>query len=158
MIHKLVPDAFEVPQTLEHPKFIARKLCARDAYLDYIAVMSSIDIIRKTRGGRWPTAALTFEDDWIDLAWHQREFENRTSFAYTVMNPAETECLGCFYLYSAGMRGQPPEDAEVDVSFWVTQSAYDQGLYPELYRTLKRWLEEKWPFKHVFWSNSALPT
>lgn len=153
----LVPESFNIPERLEHLQFIARKLCARDVYLDYIAVMTSIQIIRQTRGGNWPTPGLTIEDDLIDLAWHQREFENRSSFAYTVMNPVETECLGCFYLYPTGFRGPAPEDADVDVSFWVTQTSYDQGLYPALYSALQHWLDEKWPFKRIYWSNSNLP-
>src|SRR5690606_23024234 len=103
---------------LVHEKFIARKLRASDVYLDYIAVMSSIDIIKQTRGGSWPTPDLRFEDDMIDLAWHQREFENGSSFAYTIMSPDETECLGCFYLYPAGFRGEAPEGSDADVSFW----------------------------------------
>jgi hypothetical protein len=37
-----------------------------------MAVMSSIDVIKKTRGGDWPTSDLTFEDDLIDLAWPAR--------------------------------------------------------------------------------------
>ena len=39
---KLVPDTFKVPEKIEFPKFIIRKLRASDVYLDYIAVMSSI--------------------------------------------------------------------------------------------------------------------
>jgi hypothetical protein len=113
---KLVPDTFEVPEKLEHPKFLIRKLCARDVYLDYMAVMSSIEVIKKTRGGDWPSADLTFEDDLIDLAWHQREFEARSSFAYTVMNNDETECLGCLYIFPAGRRGEAPKEAEAEVS------------------------------------------
>lgn len=148
---------FKVPEKIEHPKFVCRKLCARDVYLDYIAVMSSIDIIKKTRGGSWPTSDLSFEDDLIDLAWHQREFENRSSFAYTVMNPDETECLGCFYLYPAGFRKESPEGSDLDVSFWVTQKEYDAGLYPELYKTIKEWLAKEWPFKMPFWSNAEIP-
>jgi len=157
MVPRLVPDTFDVPQRLEHPRFVARKLCAKDVYLDYIAVLSSIDLIRRTRGGKWPTPDLCIEDDLIDLAWHQREFELRSSFAYTVMNPTETECVGCFYLFPAGFRGKVPEACDVDVSFWVTQKAYDEALYLELYRSLKHWLAEKWPFKQVFWSNRDLP-
>lgn len=156
MTTELVPNTFEVPQQLVHPSFVARKLCARDTFLDYMAVMSSIEIIRKTRGGNWPSPDLTFEDDMIDLSWHQREFENRSSFAYTVMNPDQTECLGCFYLYPAGFRGETPANCDVDVSFWVTEKAYDAGLYTELHDTLKKWLEEKWPFKKPFWSNKEL--
>lgn len=154
---KLIPDSFEVPEKLETPDFIIRKLMFDDAELDYKAVMSSIDIIKKTRGGNWPTADLSFKDDQIDLAWHQREFEHRTSFAYTVMSLDENECLGCLYLYPPGYRSEETKDAEVDVSFWVTQKAYDQDLYPILYKTLYNWLESTWPFKIVAYSNKELP-
>ncbi len=153
----IVPDAFTPPEKLVHPNFTARKLCARDVDLDYAAVMSSIDIIRKTRGGSWPNSDLTLEDDLIDLSWHQREFENSSSFAYTVMNHAETECLGCFYLYPPGFRGEAPAGTDIDVSFWVTQKAYDSGLYPVLYTALKQWLAAEWPFKNPYWSNQEIP-
>jgi RimJ/RimL family protein N-acetyltransferase len=154
---QLVPDTFTVPEKLEHPKFLLRKLCMRDAYLDYLAVMTSIDVIQKTRGGRWPSPDLSFEDDLIDLAWHQREFERRSSFAYTVMNPDETECLGCVYFFPPDWRGADPKDADVDVSFWVTQRAYDQGLYQVLYKVITKWLRSSWPFKRIHFSNRVLP-
>jgi hypothetical protein len=154
---KLVPDTFKVPEKLEHPKFLIRKLCARDVYLDYMAVMSSIEVIKKTLGGDWPTSDLTFEDDLIDLAWHQREFEHKSSFAYTVMNNDETECLGCLYFFPAGTRGEAPKDAEVDVSFWVTQKGYNEGLYPILYTAIDEWLKSMWPFKDIHYTNAELP-
>lgn len=154
---KFVPDDFKVPEKLVTPRFLIRKLCARDVYLDYMAVMSSIDAIKKARGGSWPTPDLSFEDDLIDLAWHQREFDHKSSFAYTVMNPDETECLGCLYFYSAGFRKAAPEGSDVDVSFWVTQKGYEQGLYEELYKAIKEWLAKDWPFKQPFWSNNELP-
>ena len=37
--------------------------------------------------------------DLADLEWHEAEFLGRRSFAYTVMDPTETECLGCVYVY-----------------------------------------------------------
>ncbi len=154
---KLIPGSFKVPEKLETSKFRIRKLCAKDVYLDYMAVMSSIDIIRQTRGGSWPTPELSFEDDLIDLSWHQREFEHGSSFAYTVMSLDETECMGALYFYPPGFRKEAPEGSDVDVSFWVTQKGYDQGLYPELYRTVKDWLAKDWPFKKPFWSNQEIP-
>jgi hypothetical protein len=152
-----IPDDFQVPTQLKTSDFLIRKLCYSDAKLDYAAVMSSIDIIRKTRGGAWPTADLSFVDDQIDLAWHQREFENGTSFAYTVMNLDETECLGCLYLYPPGFRDDSSKDAEVDVSFWVTQKAYDNGLYPKLYHALDSWLKDVWPMKRIVYTNKVIP-
>jgi RimJ/RimL family protein N-acetyltransferase len=152
----LVPASFLVPEVLDTPHFRLRKLTFRDAGLDYPAVMANIDLIRRTRGGDWPTAALTFEDDQIDLAWHQREFERRASFAYIVLSPDETVCLGCVYLYPPGHRGAATADADVDVSFWVVKSAWDRGLYGALYAAIQHWLRD-WPFERIAYSNAALP-
>lgn len=155
---RFLPDEYQVIESLETPHFRLRKLCARDLYLDYIAVMSSIDLIRRTRGGgKWPTPQLTIEDDLIDLAWHQREFESRSSFAYTVMNLDETECLGCVYIVPPRFRRNVPENADAIVTFWVTQTSYDKGLYVELYKTLKPWVEKDWPFKNPYWANLEIP-
>jgi hypothetical protein len=157
MIQKLVPDTFEVPEKFETAEFVFRKLMFADAKLDYEAVMSSIDIIRQTRGGSWPTPELTFEDDQIDLGWHQREFEFKTSFAYTIFNLEDTECLGCLYLYPPGYRNQSSKDADLDVSFWVTQKAYDEGLYDKVYQALDNWLKTSWPFEKIVYTNLQLP-
>ena len=154
---KLVPDSFEVPEKLESAEFTIHQLTFKDAQLDYKAVMSSVDIIKKTRGGDWPSPDLSFKDDQIDLGWHQREFENKTSFAYTVTSPDEKECLGCMYLYPPGYRSEKSKDADVDVSFWVTQKAYDQGLYKKLYEALDSWLKSTWPFNKIVYTNKELP-
>ena len=130
-------ENFNVPNNIKTESFLFRKLTTRDVYLDFLAVMSSIDVIKKTRGGSWPTKELTFEEDLIDLGWHQREFENRSTFAYTVFSPDNSKCLGCFYLYDAGTRKEVDSSYDVDVSFWVTKEAYDKGLYEKLYREIK---------------------
>lgn len=148
------------PTNLTGDFYITRKLCARDVYLDYIAVMSSIDIIHQTRGGKWPTPDLTIENDLIDLAWHQREFEAKSSFAFTVMNKEETECMGCIYFYPprAGMSdARSDESAEVSISWWLTQNTYDKGVYDKFCWDVKNWVEKDWPFRKVFWANKQLP-
>jgi len=153
----LVPVAFAVPERFEHLEFVIRKLTVNDTALDYKAVMSSIGIIGRTRGGDWPTAALTLAEDRVDLAEHEREFEARIGFAYTVVSPDETECLGCVYFYPPGHRGAATAGADVDVSFWVTQAAYDNGLYPVLFDAIEGWLDAAWPFRKVAYSNVVLP-
>ncbi len=150
-----IPDTFQAPDNIKTDYFLFRKLCFLDARLDYDAVMSSIDIIHQTRGGTWPDDKLTYLDDQIDLGWHQREFENRSSFAYTIMTLDEIKCLGCAYLYPPGFRSEMSENADVDVSFWVTQDAYDQGMYPIVYKFLQEFLSE-WPFKKIVFTNKNL--
>lgn len=156
MTLNLVPSDF-VPPTLIKDDYLARKLTAKDVYLDFIAVKSSEDIIKQTRGGSWPDSTLTFEDDLIDLAWHQREFENLSSFAYTIMSKDQTKCLGCIYIYPMGFRSQVEGDYDADVSWWITEEMYKSGRYTEVSNDIKQWIEKFWPFKKVFYSNKVLP-
>lgn len=142
------------PTNLEKDKYRARKLCARDVYLDYFAVMSSIDIIHQTRHDRWPSPNLTIEEDLIDLGWHQREFEHGSSFAFTMMNKDESECLGCIYFYP---ENESDSNYEVEVSWWITQKFYDEGMYDEVSWDIREWVEKDWPYKKVFFSNKQLP-
>lgn len=151
-----IPEDFQ-PPALITDTYIARKLCAKDVYLDYIAVMSSIDTIHKVRNSNWPKPTLTIEDDLIDLSWHQREFEFRSSFAYTVMNKEETKCLGCIYLYPTDEKVNDNEKYDVEISWWVTTESYGEGFYEVLSQDIKHWIEQKWPFKKVYWSNRELP-
>lgn len=155
-----VPKDFK-PKSLVTDTYIARKLCAKDVYLDYIAVISSIEIIKSTRGGNWPSKDLTVEEDLIDLCWHQREFEFSSSFAFTVMNKEENECLGCIYFYpqESGMSSLGGKVGyEVSVSWWVTQKMFDQGLYEKLSWDILEWIKKDWPFNRVYFSNKVLPS
>ncbi len=72
------------------------------------------------------------------------EFETRSSFAYTVMNPDENECLGCVYIYPTE---KPGFDAKVYA--WVRKSEFDKGLDSILFNTVKQWIAREWPFKNV---------
>lgn len=142
----LVPRDFNTPEVLETDKFRLRMLKVTDVVKDYDAVMTSVDHLQGIFGPRskWPSKDLTFEQDLIDLGWHQKEFQRRTSFAYTVMNLDESQCLGYVYLL-------PPsgEDFDTEVYLWVRKSEYDKGLDPLLYEAVRNWIKEKWPFKRV---------
>lgn len=155
---KFIPKSFTVPERHETNNFLFRKLCFSDVKDDYEAVINSIAIINQTRGYDWPDSSLTFEEDQIDLAWHQREFEFRSSFAYVVYASDGSEYIGCFYLYEPGYRNDKSKDADVDVSFWVTQRAYDEGKYELLYRELDNWLKQVWPFEKLGYSNDVIPS
>lgn len=153
-----IPDSFEVPREFKNADFFIRQLLFSDIDADYDAVMSSIDIIKKTRGGGtgWPNPNMTREQDHRDLGWHDMEFENRTSFAYVALSPDEKEYLGCFYFYPPGTRGERSKDADIDASFWVTQKAYDEGYYAKLYEAIKEFLKQ-WPFENVVFTNDVIP-
>jgi hypothetical protein len=129
-----VPSDFSVPEKLETPEFRLRMLTVNDVVKDYDAVMTSVDHLRGVFGPQstWPRPDLTLEQDLIDLGWHQKEFQRRSSFAYTVMDPSETTCLGCVY-----------------IDLWVRKSEFDKGLEPKLLQAVKKWVAENWPFGNV---------
>jgi hypothetical protein len=142
---RLVPDDFAVPTRLDADGFHLRMLTVNDLVKDYDAVMSSETRLRGSMNpdSDWPTG-LTIEDDLIDLGWHQREFLQRRSFAYTVMSPDETVCLGCCYIYPSDKSG-----FEAKAFWWVRSSALADGLDERLGAAFRAWLQSRWPFKHV---------
>lgn len=144
MPERLVPADFEVPQSLETPGFRLRPLTIHDVVKDYDAVMTSADHLVGVFGddSPWP-AGLTLEQDLIDLGWHQKEFQNRKSFTYTVMSLDEARCLGCVYIYRS------EGGADADVFLWARQSELARGLESDLKAAVDAWLREVWPFTSV---------
>jgi hypothetical protein len=141
-----VPKEFNVPDKLETDRFILRMLTVNDVVKDYDAVMTSVDHLRGAFGpqSKWPSPELTLEQDLIDLGWHQKEFQRGSSFAYTVMSPTESECLGCVYIRPTRKRGY-----DAAVYLWVRKSEFVKGLDPILFKAVKDWVSSKWPFEEV---------
>jgi len=126
----LVPDGFAVPAGLETEHFRLRMLTVRDVVADFEAV-------------RDRAPGLTLEQNLIDLGWHQKEFQRRTSFAYTVVAPGDDgHVLGCAYIY-------PSDEAGFDARAhcWVRREA--AALDRELHDALRAWIEREWPFERV---------
>lgn len=141
-----VPNNFQVPEKLEAKKFRLRMLTVRDVVKDYDAVMTSINHLKGVFGPKfdWPTKDLSFEQDLIDLGWHQKEFQMRSSFAYTMMNLDESRCLGCVYIFPSSKK-----KFEAEVYLWVRESEVKNGLDKELEKSVKEWIKSEWPFKKV---------
>lgn len=96
----------------------------------------------------WPRTGFTLEENLSDLQRHQREFEAREAFAYTVVSPRESQVLGCVYLYPSSV-----ETIDAEVLMWVRERDYQQGLAPILYSAVKSWISDGWPFKQVVFPN-----
>ena len=125
----IVPDDFDVPQTLTGQGFRLEPLTVEHNEQDFAAWYGSRAHIHATPGfaGRdWPTEDYTLELNEADLAEHQRDFAARIGFTYTVLDPGSSGVIGCLYLY-------PPkrEGYDVDVRSWVVaqRAELDQPLY-----------------------------
>ena len=136
-----VPPEFVVPATLETSEFRLRMLTVNDVVKDYDAVMTSADHLKTIwPGGTWPDG-LTLEQDLVDLGWHQKEFQMRRSFAYTVVTPSESRVLGCVYINPTTKRSH-----DAVVYLWVRQSELAGGLESRLYSAVREWIAKEWPF------------
>jgi len=136
-----VPTVFVVPNEFATANFTLRMLSIDDVEKDFEAVTSSAERVSKVwPDSGWP-AGLTLRQNLIDLGWHEKEFQNRTSFAYTMVSPDESQVLGCVYFY-------PTEKAEYDaeVFLWVRESEAATDLDEELFEAVQRWLATDWPF------------
>ncbi|MFC2123425.1 GNAT family N-acetyltransferase [Bacteroidota bacterium] len=140
-----IPVDFNVPDTLENDYFRIRMLTINDVVKDYDAVMSSIDHLNKQfPHWGWPTKDLTLEQDLIDLGWHQKEFQIRSSFTYTVVTLDESQVIGCIYIFPA-QKG----DFDAQINMWVRSSVLDMGYDSILYNTVRQWIKTDWPFDKV---------
>ena len=150
---QLVPDDFEVPEVFETHRLRLRPLTINDLVKDFTAVMESQEKLRNgfEPENDWPLG-LTLEQDLIDLGWHQREFQERASFAYTVVDLDETRVLGCMYINPTR---KPGYDAEV--SMWVRESESNTGLDEHLFKIVKKWIKERWPFENPGYPGRLIP-
>src|SRR4051812_38047555 len=148
-----------VPETLTYDDIVLRALTRDHLADDVRGINASLDIIRRTRGGSWPTEAVTEESNFVDLVWHECEFRDGGSYTFGVYDTND-RYLGCAYLYPMGRRTELTEALlkyDVDVSWWVTPPAYEQGYYTKLYRALVHWLAEELPFAEPYYSNREIP-
>jgi RimJ/RimL family protein N-acetyltransferase len=140
----LVPDDLEVPLLFETPSFVLEPLGPEHNERDHDAWSSSIDHIHATpgfAGQRWPHP-MSPAENLADLERHRAEFDARTDFAYTVLDPQTDDVIGCVYV-----NPDEAQDGGVTVRSWVrvTHSNLDEPL-----RTaVVDWLERDWPFASI---------
>jgi hypothetical protein len=141
-----VPSDFDPPETLEGDGFMIRPLLVTDAVIDYDAVMTSIATIRDSywRAPGWPADDLTLAQNLIDLAWHTKERQFKTSFAYIPVSPDGLVELGCIYIDPSIKLGY-----DANVQFWVRASESETGLDERLFSTIREWIAGDWPFERV---------
>ncbi|GAB3897448.1 GNAT family N-acetyltransferase [Kibdelosporangium lantanae] len=152
-------EGHPVPETLTYEDVVLKALTRHHLSDDVRGINASLDLIRRTRGGAWPTEAVTEEYNYVDLVWHECEFRDGGSYTYAIYDTND-QYMGCVYLYPMGQRTKLTEDLlayDVDVSWWVTPPAYERGYYTKLYQALRHWLAEELPFRQPYFSNREIP-
>ena len=154
-----LPSGYAPPAELAYEDVRARAISRADLHDDVRGINASIELIRRTRGGGWPTEPVSEEFNYVDLVWHELEFRDGHSFTYAVYD-ADGQYLGCCYLYPMGRRTALTDALlahDVDVSWWVTPDAYERGYYVKLYDALRNWVTDAFPFERPYYSNIEIP-
>lgn len=144
MEEPFVPPGFAAPRALATELFRLEPLGPGHNDSDYEAWSSSVEHIRATPGwetSSWPDDR-TSEDNLRDLTRHADDFERRTGFTYTVLDPATDAVIGCVYIYPDKRTGH-----DAHVLSWVRQSRAELDV--PLWRAVTDWLAREWPFERV---------
>jgi RimJ/RimL family protein N-acetyltransferase len=141
-----VPDGSCRLPALVRDRFELEPLGPQHNERDYAAWSSSMEHIRSTPGlpfadDPWPQP-MTLDENLADLEGHRRDFEDRTGFTYTVLDPTDGDVIGCVYIYPAR------DDAhDASVRSWVR--ATHAELDAPLWRAVSQWLAADWPFAAI---------
>jgi hypothetical protein len=145
------------PAGLTTDDYLLRPIVAADAELDYEAVMESREFLRQWEQSTWPEDDFTVDANRDDMVKLEQRHADGESFAYTVMNLDQTECLGCVYVFSpeaswfsgadvTAVGTNQWSDCDAMIYFWVRKSKLADGMDRSLLDTLVTWFERDWSF------------
>ena len=134
---KLFPALTCPSSGFEHAGIIVEPLSINHLIIDFEAVYVSRHKLHEQYNtpNQWPLS-ITLNDNLVDLGWHEKEFRDGASFAYTVTNPYRNICYGCIYII--------PTTQGPTLSFWLRsdgQSPLDEETFEVL---IREWLARDW--------------
>jgi hypothetical protein len=151
----VLSSSASVPAGLVHPAFVAVPLSTANVELDYAAYMASPAVIRVHSDGRWPVDEFTLEQDRSQAAAHHAAHQARRAFTFLLLDPSQSQSLGCFYLNPlreyvrrAGASAKTLDAiprASGMATFWIRQDLQDTGLTDVVAEAITGWLAAEWP-------------
>jgi hypothetical protein len=149
----MIDNSFQPPLKWLNSNFELEVLSPKYAIQDHEAVTASASKIRYVFGpsNDWPSETISFEENLNDLKRHEKEFNDRTAFAYAIFDPSGSEYLGCIYinpLHSIINSNFNELKCQAQVYFWLS-SLHTRINEIEFLEILKTWLLAFWPFEKV---------
>ena len=117
--------------------------------------MASRNVVRLHSDGRWPVDGFTSGEARTQAAAHQVEREAGRAFTFLLLDPSQTESLGCLYLnplraYPSRVGTDPgtlrtcsPDSAMI--TFWVHRDQQWTGFADVVARAVNAWVANAWP-------------
>lgn len=144
---------FDPPTEWTTARFRLEPLAPKHNDLDFAAAQGSRDHLQRTlQWGGWPSADAKPEDNHADLERHIGEFNRHEAYAYTVLSPDATRCLGCLYINPVGPKGNPTDPTRARVAFWVIESELQNNLDRALVIETLTMLSTRFPIERADFS------
>lgn len=148
---RLLPEGSDLPREHRLGAVELSILTIDDLVPDFEAVIESGGDLHDLfhPGDRWPDG-LTIRDDLIDLAWHQKEFDRGTSFAWGLWRPGRERYLGSAYVF-------PDVDGgtHAHAVHWIRSGENDPALRVAFARDWEAWVRS-WPLPSVRFSPETI--
>ncbi len=159
----------EPPDGFSGDGFVVRPLVPTDVELDYDAVMASREFLYHwEQDPPYPPEDFSVDDNLVDLERMDKAHRTGSRYTYTVMNPDESQALGCVYLLPNDDRiyhaatvtshdGTDFSSVDATVTFWVRPSTWADGFERTLLAAVLDWLREDWALERpVIITNAKL--
>jgi hypothetical protein len=150
-----------VPGFISTGEFIIEPLLSDHVSLDYEAVMSSKEYLRKWSQSSWPTDQFTLEENLTDLVRHEKEHVENLAYTYTILKPDKMLCLGCIYIKPIEwIRDVSLEEKNklrsktAFLSFWVRTSIRNHPLEESIFKFLLDWMNNYWQFPAICYATN----
>jgi hypothetical protein len=142
MMSKLRPRA--IFDEYQDTTFKLVKLAPSVASQDYEVVMRNQVRLRAFFKGimDWPKTLMTLADNIESLAHHQREFEQREAFAFSVFKVSSGLCIGSVYI-------DPSRSIEYDCELYFWLDEKELRLEQQLATTVCGWLRQAWGLSRI---------
>lgn len=150
----------QIPSGLQTTEFVLRPIRADDAAWDHAAVMDTREYLRLWEQSTWPEDDFTVEANRVDLVDLEERHAARRAYTYTVLNPEETECWGCVYVFPTEatflarstvtpVGGRIWGEVDAVVYFWVRRPCLESGLDGRLLAALRAWFTHEWKLQRT---------
>lgn len=154
-----------IPEGYLGEHFVFTPLLPWHAEIDYEAVMSSKEFLRKWSQSLWPQDNFTLSENLQDLEMHAHEHFEKIAYTYTILNSNKDHCWGCIYI-NPNTRITPVSAEEslllisrpANVRFWVRESFQHTKMEQTILESIVTWIQHEWKLGSILYTcNQHVP-
>ena len=124
-----------------------------DSAAYFQALRSSQAMLFRTLGWGWPTGKLTLETNLDTMRFYVEQRESRRSYSYVVRERQSRRLHGAVFINPVqnrlGIEGFRAADFDIEVTYWLDQTAQDSPISDEFIGQLTNWLRAEWGVNNV---------